>query len=70
MKVLFGSQDLWELVTYRYVEPTSEQESTHNAEQKNLLKDQTKKDKKALFLLYQGMDESTFEKIAKATSSK
>jgi len=52
MKVLFGSQDLWELVTDGYVEPTSEQESTHNAEQKNLLKDQTKKDKKALFLLY------------------
>ena len=66
MKVLFGSQELWELVTGGYVEPTSEQEDTYNAEQKNLLKDQRKKDKKVLFLLYQGVDESTFEKISKA----
>ena len=70
MKALFGSQELWELVIDGYVEPTSEQEATYNAEQKNLLKDQKKKDKKALFLLYQGMDESTFEKIAKATLSE
>ena len=70
MKVLFGSQELWELVIDGYVECTSEQEATYNAEHKNLLKDQRKKDKKALFLLYQGMDESTLEKIAKAKSSK
>ena len=70
MKALFGSQELWELVTNGYVEPTSEQEATYNAEQKNLLKDQRKKDKKALFLLYQGVDESSFEKISKAKSSK
>ncbi|XP_023892634.1 uncharacterized protein LOC112004622 [Quercus suber] len=70
MKALFGSQELWELVIDGHVEPTGEQKATYNAEQKNLLKDQRKKDKKALFLLYQGMDESTFEKIAKAKSSK
>ncbi|XP_050242378.1 uncharacterized protein LOC126691373 [Quercus robur] len=70
MKALFGSQELWELVTNGYVEPTSEQEATYNVEQKNLLKDQKKKDKKALFLLYQWVNESTFEKIAKAESSK
>ena len=70
MKALFGSQELWELVTNGYVEPTSEQEATYNVEQKNLLKDQRKKDKKALFLLYQGVNESTFEKIAKAELSK
>ena len=34
-----------------------------------MLKDQRKKDKKALFLLYQGVDDSTFEKIAKAKLS-
>ena len=51
MKALFGSQELWELVTDGYVEPTSEQEVTYNADQKNLLKDQRKKDKKELFLL-------------------
>ena len=31
-KALFGSQELWELVTDGYVEPTSEQEATYNAE--------------------------------------
>ena len=70
MKALFGSQELWELVTDGYVEPTNEQETTYNAKQKNLLKDQRKKDKKALFLLYQGVDQSTFEKTAKAKSNK
>ena len=44
-KTLFGSQELWELVTDGYVEPKSEQEATYTAE-------------------------STFEKIAKAESSK
>ena len=34
MKALFGSQELWELVIDGYVEPTSEQEATYNAEQK------------------------------------
>ena len=70
MKALFGSQKLWELVTNGYVEPTSEQEATYNAEQKNLLKDQRKKDKKALFLLYQGVNESTFGKITKESQVK
>ena len=70
MKVLFGSQELWELVIDGYVECTSEQEATYNAEQKKLLKDQRKKGKKALFLLYQRVDESTLEQIAKAESSK
>ena len=31
-KALFGSQELWELVTDGYVEPTSEQEATYNVE--------------------------------------
>ena len=35
-----------------------------------MLKDQRKKDKKALFQIYQGVDELTFEKISKAKSSK
>ena len=37
---------------------------------KNALKDLRKKDKKALFFIYQGVDESAFEKIANATTSK
>jgi hypothetical protein len=69
-KALFGSQDLWEIVSTGFVEPTPEQEATYTADQKATLKDQRKKDKKALYLLYQGFDDSTFEKIAEAATSK
>jgi hypothetical protein len=67
---LFGSQDLWEIVSTGFVEPTPELEATYTADQKVTLKDQRKKDKKALYLLYQGFDDSTFEKIAEAATSK
>lgn len=70
MKMLFGSQDLWEIVTDGYVEPTTEQEAAYTADQRTVLKDEGKKDKKALFLLYQGVGDATFEKITEATSSK
>ncbi|KAA8549872.1 hypothetical protein F0562_001556 [Nyssa sinensis] len=70
IKALFGSQDLWELVTDGYMEPTLQKEVAYTADEKKALKEQRKKDKKALFLLYQGLDESTFEKVAKATNSK
>jgi hypothetical protein len=66
---LFGSQDLWEIVSTGFVEPTPEQEATYTAYQKATLKDQ-RKDKKALYLLYQRFDDSTFEKIAEAAMSK
>ncbi|KAM1576005.1 hypothetical protein ACFX10_032377 [Malus domestica] len=36
----------------------------------NTLKDLRKKDKKGLYLLYQGLEDSTFKKIAEATTSK
>jgi hypothetical protein len=51
-KALFGSQDLWEIVSIGFVEPTSEQEATYTVDQKVTLKDQRKKDKKALYLLF------------------
>ncbi|KAA8537373.1 hypothetical protein F0562_026940 [Nyssa sinensis] len=70
IKVLFGSQDLWELVTDGYTEPTQQEEAAYTADEKKTLKEQRKKDKKALFLLYQGLDESTFEKVAEAPNSK
>lgn len=59
-KALFGSQDLWEIVSNGYIEPSSEEETLYTAEQKTVLKDHRKKDKKALFLLYQGLEDDTF----------
>ncbi|KAK2989425.1 hypothetical protein RJ640_017680 [Escallonia rubra] len=38
--------------------------------QKTALRESRKKDKKALFLIFQGVDESTFEKISDARTSK
>ncbi|KAA8549870.1 hypothetical protein F0562_001554 [Nyssa sinensis] len=70
IKALFGSQDLWELVTDGYTEPTLQKEVAYIADEKKALKEQRKKDKKALFLFYQGLDDSTFEKVVEATNSK
>ncbi|KAL8098673.1 hypothetical protein AgCh_031438 [Apium graveolens] len=39
-------------------------------DQKSILKETRKRDKKALFLIIQGVDESTFEKISEAKTSK
>ncbi|XP_028059589.1 uncharacterized protein LOC114263291 [Camellia sinensis] len=71
MQVLLASQDLWELVDQGYDEPaTLANERNLNDAQKTALKDLRKRDKKALYLLYQGIDESSFEKILAATTSK
>jgi len=70
MKALFGSQELWELIFNVLKEPTPEVEATYNAQEKKALREQRKRDSKARFLLYQGLDESTFERVAKATTSK
>jgi hypothetical protein len=70
MRALFGFQDLWELITDGYKEPTVEEEAEYTADEKKTLKEQRKKDKKALFLLYQALDESTFKKVAEAMTSK
>ena len=39
-------------------------------QQCEVLQDKRKKDKKALYLIYQAIDESAFEKIAAAINSK
>ena len=70
MKALFGSQELWELIVDGFKEPTPEVEAAYTAEEKKALKEQRKKDNKARFLLYQGLDEFTFERVAEATTSK
>ena len=70
MKVLFGSQELWDLIIDGLQEPTPEVEATYTADDKKALREQKKKDSKVHFLLYQGLDESTFERVAEATTSK
>jgi len=52
------------------MEPTENEEAEYTAIEKKAFKEQKKNDKNVLFLLYQGLDESTFEKVAEATTSK
>ncbi|KAK2972328.1 hypothetical protein RJ640_014386 [Escallonia rubra] len=65
MKILVGSQELWKIVEDGYTEPANviAKAALSNA-QKTTLKISRKKDKKALFLIFQRVDKSTFEKIS------
>ena len=67
MKVLYGSQDLWEIIENGFVEPENQ---TGLTQQANELKENCKKDKKTLFFIYQVVDEVIFERISTATSAK
>ena len=68
MKALLGAHDVWEVVEKGYTE--SEDESTLSQTQKDSLKDSRKRDKKALYLIYQALDDDGFEKISSAKSAK
>jgi len=68
MRALLGAQDVWETVEAGYTEPAAETEQTVN--QLKAMKEKRVKDKTALYLLYQAVDESGFQKIAGAKSSK
>ncbi|TYH24254.1 hypothetical protein ES288_A03G077400v1 [Gossypium darwinii] len=71
MKALLGSQDCWDVVKEGYVEPkNAATEVALTNEEKRVLKEARKKDKRALFFIFQGVDESTFEKISDAKTSK
>ncbi|KAK8934328.1 hypothetical protein KSP39_PZI014550 [Platanthera zijinensis] len=70
MRVLLASKELWEIVEEGYEELTAEAEATLTSAQRTALRESKKRDKKALFLLYQGVDDATFEKISDARSSK
>ncbi|KAE8734503.1 hypothetical protein F3Y22_tig00000764pilonHSYRG00191 [Hibiscus syriacus] len=50
--------------------PTLNNNNYDNWNQKTTLKDSRKRDKKALYLIYQALDDDDFEKISSASSSK
>ncbi|CAJ2639360.1 unnamed protein product [Trifolium pratense] len=68
MVALLGAHDVWEIVEKGLVIP--ENEGTLSQTQKDGLRDSRKRDKKALCLIYQGLDEDTFEKVSGATTAK
>ncbi|KAL5578996.1 hypothetical protein UlMin_011438 [Ulmus minor] len=68
MKALLGVHDVWDVVEKGFIEP--ENEAALTQDQNTALKDSRKRDKKALFLIYQALDDDDFEKISSATSAK
>ena len=65
VKTLLRSQELWDLVEYGFVdilEPTQEKEER--------LRENKRKDAKALFILQQAVHETVFSRIAAVTTSK
>jgi gag-polypeptide of LTR copia-type len=68
MKALLGSQDAWEVVEEGFEEPTNT--TGYTAAQNKALKEARSKDKATLYMLFRAVDESSFEKIAGATTSK
>ena len=61
MKALFGFKELSKIVELRYAEPVDQDAAAALTQ---------KKDNKALFFLYQVVDEVVFEKISSATTAK
>ena len=71
MKALFRGKDVWEIVQHGYVEPT-DMISYNNLTQdeKDALREQRKKDGKALFYIHQAMHESILPRVAAKTNAK
>ena len=68
MKALLSSQDAWEVVEEGFEEPKDTMGYT--AAQNKALKELWSNEKTALYMLFRAVDESGFEKIARATTSK
>ncbi|GJV35397.1 retrovirus-related pol polyprotein from transposon TNT 1-94 [Tanacetum coccineum] len=70
IRALLGTQDVWESITTWYEEPIRTEISAMSANQIKVWKEKRMKDKSALYLLLQSVDESGFKKIAGATTKK
>ncbi|KAH0723798.1 hypothetical protein KY289_006842 [Solanum tuberosum] len=68
MKVIIGSQDVWDIVDKWYTKPVKEETLPSN-EKKVVLKTR-KKDQHALTLIHQCLDDGMFEKVADTTTLK
>ncbi|XP_050898210.1 uncharacterized protein LOC127105085 [Lathyrus oleraceus] len=67
MNVLLEAQYVWDIVEKGFKE---QDEVSLSQCVKETSKESRKRDKKALFLIYQSVDEDTFEKISNATTTK
>lgn len=68
MKVLYESQDLWSVVESGVNEPADPTALTE--QQQTNLRESRKRDKKALFFIYQAVDDVIFERISTSETSK
>ena len=71
MKALFRGQDIWNIVQNGYAEPI-DQVAYHNLSQaeKDVLREQRKKDGKDLFYIHQAMHESILPRVAAIITAK
>ena len=67
MKALLGAQDVWDIVEKGHKE---QDDVALSQAQRDALRDSRKRDKKALYLIYQAVDEDAFEKISDAKTAK
>lgn len=65
IKALLGAHDVWEIVGKCY----KELQDGNFLTQRLILKTSKNRDKKALFFIYQALEENEFEKISNATFS-
>ena len=63
MMTMFKSQELWDLIENGF-------EDTHPEQPNQQLRDNRKKDAKALFFIQQAVDDLIFPKIVVATTSR
>ena len=68
MEVLFEFQELIEIVKEGFVEPETPTNLT--TEEQRTIKENRKKDRKALFYIFQAIDSSIFDKVANSKTAK